>query len=116
MLGISISFLLYRKMEQKADLAGFFIIGVDMKCMETNKVCNKYNKKCKVCALDDVRKIYSVNDYAEALMKKKAKAKFNESIPEECKKCTLLEKDLLHKKVKCLYRTRNNRCMLEPYI
>lgn len=87
-----------------------------MKCMETNKVCSQYNKKCKVCALDDVRKIYSVNDYAEALMKKKAEAKFNESIPEECKKCTLLEKDLLHKKIKCLYRTRNNRCMLETYM
>ena len=100
-------------MEQKADLAGFFIIGVDMKCMETNKVCNKYNKKCKVCALDDVRKIYSVNDYAEALMKKKAEAKFNESIPIECRKCTLLEKDLLHKKIKCLYRSRQGKCMLE---
>lgn len=102
-------------MERKAFLAGFFIIGVDMKCMETDRICDRYNKKCKVCALDDVRKIYSVNDYAEAMLKKKEQDKFNESIPEECRECTLLEKDMLHKKIKCLYRSRNNRCMLELY-
>ena len=103
-------------MEQKADLAGFFIIGVDMKCMETNKVCNKYNKKCKVCALDDVRKIYSVNDYAEAFIRQKEMEEFIKNIPFECRRCTLLEIDIVHKKIKCLYRTRNNGCMLETYM
>lgn len=81
------------------------------KCLETNKVCSKYNKKCKECALDNPKKVYSMTDYEMFMREKKTKEKFEESIPEECRKCTLLEQDYLHKTLKCLYRS-NNKCML----
>ena len=86
-----------------------------MRCMENdNKVCSEFNKKCKDCALDDIKKAYSLSDIWNEQKEKEAREKFETSIPEECKKCTLLEKDYLHKTVKCLYRSKN-RCMLEGY-
>lgn len=85
------------------------------KCIETNKICSQYNRKCKVCALDDVRKIYGMNDSAEAFLRQKEMEEFIKNIPFECRRCTLLEIDIVHKKIKCIYRTRNNRCMLESY-
>lgn len=82
------------------------------KCLETNKVCSEYNRKCKVCALDNPKKVFDMTDYEIMMKEKKAKEIFENAIPEECRKCTILERDYLHKKVKCLYRS-NDRCMLD---
>ena len=82
-----------------------------MKCLKTNKVCSKYNRKCKVCTLDDPRKAYSMTDYEEYMKEKQEMEVFENSIPNECKRCTLLDKDYLHNTVKCLYRS-NDKCML----
>ena len=81
-----------------------------MKCLETKKICNEYNKKCKKCELEDKRKAYGMTDYEEYMRENKAKEIFENAIPNECKKCTLLERDFRHRKVKCLYRSRNG-CM-----
>lgn len=87
-----------------------------MRCMENeNKICSEFNKKCKDCALDDVRKAYGLTDYWNERKAKEDKEQFEKEIPDECKKCTLLEKDVTHKTLKCLYRSKN-RCILEPYI
>lgn len=56
-----------------------------------------------------------MTDYEEYIRRKEEKEKFEESIPEECKKCTLLEKDYLNKTARCFYRSKN-RCILEPYL
>lgn len=53
-----------------------------------------------------------MNDYELYMKEKKAIKEFEESLPDECKKCTLLERDYLHKTAKCLYRYKN-RCMLK---
>lgn len=86
-----------------------------MKCMENNKICRKYNKKCKNCILDDEKKAYSLADYFEAKKIEEEIEKFNKEIPNTCKKCTLLEKDMFHKTVRCLYRNKNT-CILEAYM
>lgn len=82
-----------------------------MQCLETNKICSEYNKKCKICALDNPGRTYSMTDYEEYIREKKAKEIFENAIPEECKKCTLLERDFEHRKVKCLYRSKD-KCIL----
>ena len=82
-----------------------------MECLETNKICSKYNRKCKTCTLDNGRNTYSMTDYEEYLREKNAKEIFENAIPEECKRCTLLERDFEHKRVKCLYRN-DNKCIL----
>lgn len=82
------------------------------KCLETNKVCSEYNKKCKKCPLDDPKKVYDMTDYEEMMKEKKAREELERSVPEECRKCTLLERDYLHKTVKCLYRS-NDKCILD---
>lgn len=53
-----------------------------------------------------------MTDYEEYMREKKAKEILENAMPEECRKCTLLEKDYLHKTVKCLYRS-NDKCMLD---
>ena len=80
-----------------------------------NKICNDTNKKCKTCTLDDIREAYNLTDYWNERTEKEKREEFERQIPEECKKCTLLEKDITHKKLRCLYRSKN-RCILEPYI
>ena len=76
-----------------------------MECLETNKICSSYNRKCKICALDDPRRTYGMTDYEIMMKEKKTREIFEEAIPEECRKCGLLERDFVHKKVKCLYRS-----------
>lgn len=53
-----------------------------------------------------------MTDYEEFMKSKREKEEYENSIPGECRKCTLLEKDYLHKTVKCLYRS-NDRCILK---
>lgn len=53
-----------------------------------------------------------MTDYEIMMKEKKAREEFEEAIPIECRKCTLLERDYLHKTVKCLYRS-NDKCMLK---
>ncbi len=82
-----------------------------MECLETNKICSNYNKKCKVCVFDNPRRTYDMTDYEIIMKEKKSKEIFENAIPEECKKCTLLEKDYLHKTVRCIYRSKS-KCIL----
>ena len=56
-----------------------------------------------------------MTEYEEYMKKIREKEEYENSIPSECKRCTLLEKDYLHKTVKCIYRSKD-RCMLEPYM
>lgn len=58
--------------------------------------------------LEEAKRIYGNNttEKEEITLKE-----FNRMLPKECRKCTLLEKDLVKVKAKCLYRTKE-RCML----
>lgn len=85
-----------------------------MKCLETNKVCSKYNKKCKECQLDEPKGAINMTDYEIMMKEKKAREEFEEAIPTECKKCTLLEKDYEHRTIKCIYRSKD-KCILDRH-
>lgn len=52
-----------------------------------------------------------MTDYEIFKKEEKEKKEFEESIPEVCRNCTLLERDYLHKTVKCIYRSKD-KCML----
>ena len=47
-----------------------------------------------------------MTDYEIFMNEKKSREEYEESIPEECKKCTVLERDFEHKTVRCLYRSK----------
>lgn len=53
-----------------------------------------------------------MTDYETYMKELREEEEYENSIPEECRKCTLLERDHLHKTVRCLYRS-NNRCILK---
>ena len=84
-----------------------------MKCLKDDKVCSNMNKKCKVCVLDDCKKLMSTIEYYE---KQKEQARLNRlkrQLPLECANCTMLEIiNIDTEKVKCFYRI-NNKCILE---
>lgn len=56
-----------------------------------------------------------MTDYEQYMKEIREKKEYENSIPSECKRCTLLEKDYLHKTVKCIYRSKN-RCILEKKV
>ena len=55
-----------------------------------------------------------MTDYETYIKEKQEREEYENSIPGECKKCTLLEKDYLHKTARCLYRSKDI-CILKPY-
>lgn len=55
-----------------------------------------------------------MTDYETYMKELREEEEYENSIPKECRKCTLLEKDYLHKTVKCLYRS-SDRCILKEY-
>ena len=57
--------------------------------------------------LEEYKRIHGETEEEEEITEKQ----FNEMIPIECRKCTLLEKDKYKKLVKCIYRTKEG-CML----
>ena len=56
-----------------------------------------------------------MTDYEKYIKEKQEKEEYENSIPTECRQCTLLERDYIHKTIKCLYR-ENNKCMLKAYM
>ena len=80
-------------------------------CLITNEVCSKKNRKCKVCPLDDCRRTLEMLEIQEKNIRKEEENRIRKQLPEECKKCTLIE--IVGKnKVKCFYRIKDG-CMLK---
>ena len=52
--------------------------------------------------LEQLKLVYGNSTEKEEINAKK----LDIGLPKECRNCTLLEKDTTHRKVKCLYRTK----------
>ena len=81
-----------------------------MKCLETNEVCTV--KKCKHCRYDNCKEVLKMIETQEEREERKAIEKLQEDLPEECKKCTIINVlDSRNEKVYCPYRI-SDRCIL----
>ena len=81
-----------------------------MKCLLTNEVCSNSNKKCKECKLDSCNNVLKVIEMQEKNTRKEELNRIIKQLPEECKKCSMLE-IVECNKVKCFYRI-NGKCVL----
>ena len=83
-----------------------------MECLITNKICPTSNKKCKVCNLDDCRKVLEMIQRQEQMKDERKKKLIQMQLPEQCKNCSFLEYiDLDNQKVRCSYMV-TNKCLL----
>ena len=57
--------------------------------------------------LEQLKLVYGNSEEKEEINEKKLAI----GLPKECRNCTLLEKDTVHRRVKCLYKTKEG-CML----
>lgn len=82
-----------------------------MKCLETNEVCTV--KKCKQCKFDTCKEVIKMIETQEEREDRIAIKKLKEDLPEECKKCTIINiLDPKNEKVYCPYRI-NDKCVLK---
>lgn len=81
-------------------------------CLIDNKVCSEQNRKCKNCKLDDCRRTIRMIEDEQKYIDKDNLEKLRSKLPEECKKCSMLEiVNLRTQKVHCAYRI-NNKCVI----
>ena len=81
-----------------------------MRCLLINEVCSNINKKCKECKLDSCINVLNIIEIQEKNIRKEELDQIIKQLPDECKKCSMLEIVELNK-VKCFYRM-NGVCML----
>lgn len=86
-----------------------------MECLITNKICPSNNRKCKVCNLDDCRKVLEMIQRQEQMEDERKKKLIQMQLPEQCKNCSFLEYiDINNKKVRCSYMV-TDKCLLGKY-
>lgn len=84
-----------------------------MKCLETNKICEANNQKCKTCKLDDCKEALKILETQEQREERHAINRIKAQLPKSCRKCTILK--ILNAragKVYCPYMIKE-RCILE---
>lgn len=82
-------------------------------CLIDNKVCPIQGKKCKECKLDSCEEILNMIEEEQKHKDNWKLKQIKDSLPNECRKCSILEIiDVKTKTVKCIYRI-NNKCILK---
>ena len=84
-----------------------------VQCLIDNKVCPATNKRCKNCSLEDCKRTIEMIETQEEREDKWKRKLIKDSLPNECRQCSILEIiDVKTKTVKCIYRI-NNKCILK---
>lgn len=82
-------------------------------CLIDNKICSEQNRKCKVCELNDCRRTVQMIEDEQKWIDKDNLEKLRSKLPEECKRCSMLEIiNIRTQKVHCAYRIKN-KCLIE---
>ena len=88
---------------------------MQLKCLETNKICPANNLKCKECKLTDCKQALKLIEEEEKMWFQTKEEIFEEQLEKEypqCAECSLLEKtDINNKKVYCPYMLE--RCVIK---
>ena len=84
-----------------------------MECLLTDKVCSNTNKKCKECIFDECKGVINMIEKQEKKRREMLMNKLKKQLPEQCKKCGMLEIININKgEVRCFYKIKD-KCMLE---
>ena len=84
-----------------------------MECLETNKVCSEFNKKCKVCKLDSCKEVIKMIQTQEEREDRFKLECIKVQLNKQCRNCSLLKIiDLNKQKVYCPYMIKD-KCIIK---